>query len=215
MGRMPRQENLINHVLTGEHINPTTIAMENTSIQAAMENTSIQASQENTSILLQSPWRTHQSRPHRRTHQSCYNHRGEHINPGLTGEHINPATIAMENTSIQASQENTSILLHKRANHLVPARTTRGGWVSLWSYVAPVELQAPQSSQSSMYATCRTLLQRSQDDSKSFGKITNLIFPQGSVLYIILVRWSLLDHWLTISQMMSICWSIVKYEIPQ
>ena len=58
-----------------------------------------------------------------------------------------------------------------------------------------------------MYATCRTLLQRSLDDSKSSRKITNLIFPRGSVLYIITVRWSLLDHQLTISQMMSIGWS--------
>ena len=35
MGRKPRQENLINPVLTGEYINPATIAMENTSIQAS------------------------------------------------------------------------------------------------------------------------------------------------------------------------------------
>jgi hypothetical protein len=30
-----------------------------------------------------------------------------------------------------------------------------------------------------MYATCRTLVQGSLDDSKSFGKITDLIFPRG------------------------------------
>ena len=66
-----------------------------------------------------------------------------------------------------------------------------------------------------MYATWRTLLQGSHNDSKSFGKITNLIFPRAltkcSDLYIISVRWSLLAHRLTISQirqyLMSICWS--------
>ena len=62
-----------------------------------------------------------------------------------------------------------------------------------------------------MYATCMTILQRSLDDSRSFGKITNLIFPEGSVLYIILVQWILVDNRLTISQirqyLMSICWS--------
>ena len=30
-----------------------------------------------------------------------------------------------------------------------------------------------------MYATCRTLVQGSLDDSKSFGKITDLTFPRG------------------------------------
>ena len=99
----------------GEHINPTKIAMEKTSIQA---------SQENTSILLQSPWRTHQYRPLRRTHQSCYNHHGEHINPNLIGEHINPATQESESS---CSTREKIILSHKRENHLVPVRTTRGG----------------------------------------------------------------------------------------
>ena len=94
---------------------------------------------------------------------------GEHINPGLTGEQI--------------------ILLHRRANHPVPQELesscstreriiisqcapTRGGWVTLWSYVAPVGTTSPQSSQSSMYVTCRTLVQGFLSDSKSFGKIT-------------------------------------------
>jgi hypothetical protein len=88
----------------GEHINPGLTGEHINPATTAMENTSIQASQENTSILLQPPWRTHQSRPHRRT-----NH---------------PATQESESS---CSTRERIILSHKRANHLVLVRTTRGG----------------------------------------------------------------------------------------
>src|ERR1700733_14607010 len=77
--------------------------------------------------------RTNQSCPHRRTHQSCYNRHGEHINPGRHGEHINPGLTGEQiNPATQESESSYStreriILSHKRANHLVPVRTTRGG----------------------------------------------------------------------------------------
>ena len=121
----------------------------------------------------------------RRTHQSCYNRHGEHINPGCHGEHINPGLtgeliiLLHKRVNHPVPQESESscptreriILSHKRANHLVPVCTIGGGWVTLWSYVAPVGTASPQSSHSIMYATCRTLVQGFLANSKSFRKI--------------------------------------------
>ena len=74
--------------------------------------------------------------------------------------------------------------------------------------------QAPWSSQSSMRASCRTLIRGSLNDSMSFGKVINLTFPRGfdkmsATCTSVSMRWSLLAHRLTISQirqyLISIC----------
>ena len=82
----------------------------------------------------------------------------------------------------------------------------------------------PQSSQSSMHAICRTLIRRSLDNSKSFGKVTDLTFPWGfgkvsATCTLVSMQWSLLAHRLSISQiryyLMSIYWSNHRIWIPQ